>query len=77
MIGLVKAVLPERRRGAIGNAAFFAPLTGILPESRAPPSTTILSMGFTEERRVFRGYSGSRCITPCLGTHDTPSANSP
>jgi hypothetical protein len=28
-----------------GNAAFFAPLIGILPARRAPPSTTILSIG--------------------------------
>jgi hypothetical protein len=27
-----------------GRAAFLAPLTGIFPTSRAPPSTTILSM---------------------------------
>ena len=40
-----------------GNAAFLAPLTGILPTRRAPPSTTILSMATTSRtspaRRLF------------------------
>ena len=45
-----------------GSAAFFAPLIGIFPARRAPPSTTILSIGHSacstqKQRRAGRAYA--------------------
>jgi hypothetical protein len=78
----VDAPLGRSAAASSGSAAFFAPLTGILPVSRAPPSTTILSMSAPTDvsRNVLRSKNAAasptiRSQTRVLGALTDPPAH--